>query len=415
MSRDIKHLVPSQLADNLKQFQGVIRPGSSSYRLEFINGISERLFWRTSTGVTVIEPEGSPSTEEYFYIQVEYEFDIGHRFDVRELVQSLTLPKTDPVYKEILDKIKYLEQNPGYTAHRKFSYTLGVSRDDLLNAGGAVYLKDLDIVVGLDRYRDDILHPYSSGGLARAIANQVVDKQEGLTYNFVFVDNTLTRGSLWLNTWFDVLEIKTTSNPQLVDGIYVTRKQMGKRDPEVVHYPLEVVQEKLGLFPSRSEAEAFGRPDAMAKADALKREQELAEFKHAVQMEKVQLDREKEALDREKEMRKERIKEEDAKRERDRKDDEARRERERKEHDEFMKREREQIDLQRERLKHEWQYREMNFKFDADSEKRSHDTESLIRKERSEYFKGMIDVAKGALGLVTVGLSIYAALQKTKK
>jgi hypothetical protein len=404
MSRDIRHLIPSSVSDHLKEFQGVIRPTSSSYRLEFVSTIAEKTFWRSSTGVTVIEPEASASAEEYFYILVEYEFDLGHKFDTRELVSNLPLPKTDSVYKKILERIQQLEHQPHTLGQRKFRYTLGVSRAQIEEAGGAVYLRDLDIIVGFDKYRDDVLHPYSSGGIAKLLSKNFIHDAEGLTQRYLFVDNTGSQGSRWINTWYGVFELKPFANPQIDDGIHITVNCMGKRDPYTEHLTLAEAEEKLGLQKSKSEAECFGRADVVTKAKQAENERELLSLKHQLAVDKLALDRERDELDREKERRKEQIKEED-----------ARRERERKDHDDMLRRERDAMEVQKERLRQEFQHDEMRYKLDSEARKRQYEFEKMDRSDRSEYTKAMIDIAKGVLSLATIGLSIYAVVQKGKK
>lgn len=403
MSRNLRHLVPSRVADTLKEFKGVIRNGSSSYRLEFVSTITDKLFWRTATGVTVIEPEASVGPDQYFYILVEYEFDIGQRFDTRELMANISLPSTDPTYKTILERLQGLEDQTGILNHRKFRYVLGVSRKQLEDAGGAVYLQDLDIVVGFDRCRDDVLHPYSANGLAQLLSTNFIHDAEGLSQRYLFVDNSGTEGSRWINLWYGVFELKPFRNPQLADGVHITLATMGKQAPYTARLSLAEAESALGLYKSKSEAECFGRPDVKAKEDAAAREREWAELKHQLTLEKHACEREREELDREKAARNERLKEED-----------ARRKRERDEFEEYTRRERDKMDLERERLKSDINDREMRSKMDYEAQRRSYEFQKMDRNDRSEYVKAALDIGKGILSLLTIGLSIYAVMQKSK-
>lgn len=372
-------------------FQG--RSRASSYKMEVVNGIRAPVFWRNALGIVVQEASGiSATSEEYLYINIEYEFDPGVRVDARELLAELQLPENHVERKRIYEALKRLESTPGWDGHRVFSYTLGISRETLEAAGGVAYLNDVDLVVGFSEYQDAIPHPYSPPG-QRLRLSETITEEDGFLQRYLLVDNAGTYGPRWVNTGYGVFELIGQADPQLQDGVYVTTRTGRHGRVETTHYPLTDADEKLGLYRTRSEAEAFGKPETRFQAEIKQMEQELLREKTQMAKLKQEMEREKHDMELDRRRQEAALAALDAERQRHRED---------------MERQRERLKAERDQLEFERQLYSDRMKFQYEIRTRE-------RKDQSELLKAVIDVGKALLGIISVAMSIYAVVKKNHK
>lgn len=405
MSRELKHLFASRKADNLLSYKGTTGLTVTSTRLEVISTMRQPVFWRNALGITLTEaPASSPNAPEGFYVNIEYEFEQGVKIDARELINDLRLPETSPVRKELYTALQGLNQSPTWGLRRSFKYTVGITKEELDTANGVVYLRDLDIVVGYEKYREEALHPYTNAGVLGMLNDTVDLQQAGFSQRYLLVDNSQHTNSRWINTGFEVFELKSIRDPQLEDGVYVLVKDQAHSEPRTTHYDLATAEKELGLYVNRVQAETFGRPDKRFEVELKEREQDLAREKVEFAERKATLERQKADLAMERERLDQAIKDEDhrMKMERDRWDDK-------------VKRAQERADRERDAWKAEQDTFSFERKRRSEREQFDYEDRSRDRKDQSEYFKASIDVAKAVLGILSVGLSIYAVMQKSKK
>lgn len=405
MSRQVDHLFatltgdvvtgPERLPDDLS-----IR---STYRLSVCNTMREVVMWRNALGMLVAEPPTlSSARPEGFYITIEYTFDRGVKIDARELLNELGLPDSHVERKQIYDALVSLERQPAWTNERKFSYTLGVSRDQLIQTGGIAYLSDVDLVIGFEAHQEFLIHPYSSTAQRRHM-NETLPNFTGMQYRLALVDNAGVHGSRFINTGFGVYEISPMTDSQLRDGVYATTKPGQTTEAKTDFYTMDEADEALGLFRTRSEAETFGSPDTRFKAEMREIEQDLTREKADLARVKQEGEREKHRIEEER-----RTREEEFKRE-----EEARRRRQ-EEIDAQIKYENDQLERQRERMRVERERMEWEQKVHAERQKFEYDMAQRDRKDRSDNTKALWDTAKAVLGLVSVGLSVYALVKKNQ-
>lgn len=362
------------------------------------------VFWRNALGMVVVEPSAASTTaDEYFYITIEYEFDPGVKIDARELLNELDLPENHSERKGIFSALEALERNPHWHHQRTFSYTLGISRERLEQVGGVAYLNDVDLVVGFEKHRDDALHPYSQSG-QRERLSQGLEKDSGLTQRYLLVDNSGIYGSRWVNTGYDVFELRPTADPRMRDGVYVSIYTPLHREPKTHFYELADAEKALGLYRNRAEAEAFGKPETRFAAELKQIEHDLVLQKADLARLKQENERERHDMDLEKQRQDDYFKAEEQRRKREQDELDAAQKR----HQQEMERQREQMRMERERLEFERQ----TF---SDRKKFEYDNFSRERKDRSDAFKGALEVGKAVLGILSVGLSVYALVKKNQK
>ncbi len=399
MSRQLDHIFASLVSEVLPGPAPVPqgRQLRSSFRLEFTNTMRVPIFWRNALGIVVCEP-GSTSTTmgEYFYIRIEYEFDPGVKIDARELLDELELPSNHAELDGIVKALETLEKNPHWYQQRKFSYQLGISREDLENAGGVAYLNDVDLVVGFEQHRDAALHPFSPPGQRQRLSD-VLDPQQGMQQRIVLIDNSGIIGPRWVNTGYGTYEIAPIADPQLRDGVYVSVNHARANQPTTTHYSIDEAEKALGLYRNRAEADAFGSPEERFKVEMKEIEQQIAR-------DKVELGRQKQEVEREKH---------NMETERRREDD--RRAQEQAEIDARNKRDKDALDRERDRLALEKERMDFERQTFQEKQKFEYDMRSRDRKDKSDQTKAMLDFAKAMLGIVSVGLSLYAVIKKGQK
>ena len=398
MTRQINHLFASLVTDVVPgPTSSHSRKLKSSIRLEITNTMRVPLFWRNALGIMVCEPS-SPSVaeDEYFYVRIEYEFDPGVKIDARELLDEVNLPENHAERQGIYEALKTLEHEPQWYTQRKFSYTLGISREDLEQAGGVCYLNDVDLVVGFDQFRDHALHPYSPPG-QRAKLSAVVDPDKGYQQRIVLIDNAGIIGSRWVNTGIGVYEITPIADPQFRDGVYVTTTHDRQHETKTSYYTVDEAEAHLGFYRNQAEADAFGSPENRFKAELKDTEQKIARDKVEQERLKQEVQREKNELEQQARREDARLKQEQA------------------EYERQQQRERETLERERERMKLEKERMDFERQTFQDRQKFEYDMRSRDRKDQSDQTKAMLDIAKTALSLVSVGLSVYLVIKKNTK
>lgn len=341
------------------------------------------VFWKTSLGVILIEPSYiSPTVvEEKLYVTIEYEFDQGIGIDSRELLHEMSRPSKCVERRAVYDALRNLDYTPNsINSRRGFHYTLSVSRKQLEENGGIVYINDLDIVVGFDNLRDSAIHPYSAEGQVKRLSEAITD-YAGYQQRYLIVDSTGKVGPRWVNTGNGIGELNPIKDPSLRDGVYVTTDRGPNYTPETKHYPFPEADEALGLFRHYDQAKTFGSPKARFEAEQAGREEEilrlkkdLQEFKARHDVDKAKYDMERAEWERKRQIEEDRYK---------------------------------QLESDRKRLDDELKYERERHQ---DRLRFRHDVESREHKHRLDSTKALTDIAK-----VIVVFALYIATTFAKE
>lgn len=347
------------------------------------------VYWKNALGLLIFEaPCMHATTAEYFYIKIEYEFDRGVKIDAGGLLDELNLPENHVERKSILSALHHLDSAPVLLSPRKFAYTLGISRATLEANGGVIYLNDVDLVVGLETCRQELIHPFTLEGNKQALS-LAAERTGGFQQRVLLVDNANTIGPRWMNNGHTLVEVKPINDPGCRDGVYVTTIEGPLKGPTTEHYEFPDADKALGLYRTKAEAEVYGAPDVRFHAEMKEREQAIAVEKMEMQRERARLDNEQKDADQRR-----RTFEEEMTRLRERHDLD--------------------VDLHKSRMKMESEklaFAQDNF---TRSQKFEFEVASNVRKDRSDYMRGVIDIGKAVLTVVTMGISIYALAKKSK-
>jgi len=377
--------------------------GTSSVRYEVKSTMRTGVFWRNAMGLMVSEPAAiSMVADEYIYITIEYEFDAGVKIDARELLSEKINDNNHAEYQGVVKALSELERNPTWANHRRFSYTVGISREALDAVGGVAYLNDVDLIVGFERHRES-LNPYSAPGQRQQVS-ELLSNEDGCTQRYMLIDNSSIYGPRWINTGVHVFELKPLQIPHLDDGVYLTTQNGRDEDATTRFYSYADAEKALGLYRHRVEAETYGSPEARFKADLKEAEQELAREKVEMARDRQSMERDKQEMEADRHRREEEIKNDDLRRKREREEIDARKQR----HKEEVDRQRERMDMERERI-------EFERKTYSERQKFEYDQVSHTRKDQTDTVKSAIEISKLLLSMLGVGLSIAALVAKKSK
>lgn len=241
MSRQLDHAYATLVAEPMPGPQPTIRGRNkvnSSFRMEIVNTMQVPVFWRNALGIIVNEPPAfcDNNTPECLYITIEYEFDRQTQIDIRELLSEIAGSVNHAEAKGIVKSLEALNKTPS-AVQRKFSYTLGVTREKLEQLGGVVYLNDVDLVVGFEAYRETALHPFSPPGQRQRLSMSL-ETVAGFNQQYLLVDNSGVYGNRWLNTGVTVVELNAIPDARLRDGVYVTTRTGPEKQPTTIHLSL---------------------------------------------------------------------------------------------------------------------------------------------------------------------------------
>lgn len=380
MSRQPDHAVSTLVGDVVPG--PISRKGvhyRSAVRIEITNNIRKAVFWRNALGMCVTEPPGTPNiSDERLYISIEYGFGDGVVIDYRDMLDEIDLPENHAERKEIVKALNMLDNGHEWYNQRVFSYTVSVSRHQIEKAGGVVYISDLDLVVGFGENASAAIHPFTPPGAKRYL-NEQLRHCRGFAQEYLLVDNSGYYGNRWINTGFDVFELRAVSDPALRDGVYITTRVSTEKEPATIYYVLDDADKTLGLYPTRIQALEFGSPETRFQKELKEMEQQLARDKALLAQQRQEAEQEKHEA-----------------------------EMIRRKHTEELERSKEKLEWERSRLEYD---RNMY----AERQKFEYDMASRDRKDRSDVLKATMDIGKTILGLMSIGLSIYALVKKSQK
>jgi arginine/glutamate-rich protein 1 len=150
------------------------------------------------------------------------------------------------------------------SASAGFEYELFVPLAMILEADGVIYLKDLDLIVGVSELLHEVPHPYSREGQAKRLLD-ITKRYNEVTTQYYYVDNRGMCGSVWLHDGREVRELIPTADPTLEDGVYrtVTDGGVNPKRNHTVHFR-EITPDN-GFYATKAQAETLGSPDEVMK------------------------------------------------------------------------------------------------------------------------------------------------------
>lgn len=137
-----------------------------------------------------------------------------------------------------------------------------LSLDSLLEAGGTVYIQELDIVVTQYVSVTSINHPFSREGLLDNMSQQG-EESAGAMFQCFIIDNRRYLSDRYINILGRVNRVQKLYKPGHKEGFYARHPKStsvgdGAIEYELVHLPLEVAEKEYQLFKTPEEAQTLG-------------------------------------------------------------------------------------------------------------------------------------------------------------
>ena len=404
MGRQTNHRLPTIISRPHKSsgFRQPDREIPTSITWTIRNTMRRRVFWRNALGITNIEDTGVASTaNEGIFVTIEYYFCRKSRTDARELLRDIDDRDYKDLRKDVYEQLERIEAaRMPMTDDRRFTYTVGITARELEQAGGSLYLQDIDLVIGWEENINDIEHPYSTIGQFIRL-NQSMSPDKGVQQRLLVVDNSGEDKYYYINTGQRVLMCKTIRDPSLQEGFYITYQDDQSGRAETILYNREEAHKELGIYASRHEAETMGSPEDRNK-------QALRDLEHQLAIEKQNTLRLKSDIETKK------MQDDEMKREMER--EEARREQVRQNEKLQIDHDRTMAQLKMEQLENELtqlrSQREKENDYVTRESERERKEREAERKEKQDAFKAFVDVGKSVLSIVGIVLSLLTLYQK---
>lgn len=275
-------------------------------RTHYINNLSVSItvVWRSGFRIR-LEPVPNMDNNR-LVIRTTVMVDQSVKNDV-ERVLSMVNENSSPELQAM--RTAFIQQNQGNT-YRGASIILDypISHDQLRNYGGSIYHNELDCVISLMDLEEAPLHPYSeSGKLSQTVIGSPVDHGgPSFAYAVEIVDNCGKQGARYMNMSGKIYKIIPKKDPERRDGIYIVSNKpangaLDNGGVVATHYPFELAETDLGLYPTYSEALNLGDVSTARK-------EELARLEHqnkvlAQEMQGLRQQHEREMLEQQNELR----------------------------------------------------------------------------------------------------------------
>ena len=185
---------------------------------------------------------------------------------------------------------------------RAVGYEIRITRGEIQQAGGSLYVEEADVVIGLnDTPHAPLVHPFHEKGIPAARDGQGywMGKRCSAMIGIDIIDNENQIGDRY--AWFagKVFRIRAKNDRTLQDGVYVSNTPdygEGYYEHHMAqkHYPIDSDQLPINLFRTREEAEHNGNPKSILEAQLASRVEDTKKDKLELEREIVQLKRERE-------------------------------------------------------------------------------------------------------------------------
>lgn len=213
----------------------------------------------------------------------------------------------DPLSEEQAVIKSQYNEGTGNTGHFSVDYYYFVSLEAINDAGGCLYVREVDMVISIYDEDADLIHPFSEKGMeAYGIAEcETLSDPDLGTVSCRYVDNNQSRMSLYVNILGNVLRIPARRDVTRANGLYITYTNRVDRNEDVKRteasvvvdfIPVEDFEKHSGLiFSSFEDAKHLGDLQKQREMELKQRDFELAKQKRELTELQMQLQRELDA------------------------------------------------------------------------------------------------------------------------
>jgi len=266
----------------------------------FLNGTNYSLVISTRHGVRITLPKGYGTSVKpgYLSVQIIMRSHLTVKTDVDDQYSAgRALPDRDVVaWRKAMGISRDEDRRPQYGRESQASVIHYIDEQDLIDANGSYYVRELDILVTIadGSGRLPPPHPYTRLGAIDTANQEAVSDAEsrGSFYALRIVDRRSQFGNRFVNFSGRVCFVKaeTVCDDRLDDGVYLTvSKGTNHRSAGVKHeteyFSFSEAKERLPIYQSYEEALTLGNPDEVRK-------RELEELRYSLEREKIRFNEE---------------------------------------------------------------------------------------------------------------------------
>ena len=278
MFKDIKTIdIKPQLATNVNvKYTGAI-VGKS-----FFNATGAEIYVTTRDGITTqIDPTIHNNETGNFIIRTNLIFDKEESVNVP--IENEEEDVIQVYYDSFVDSTEYR-----YTGKRSLHYDNVLSLKELRESDGAIYIRNLDLLVSLTKKVDINIHPFSAAASTRRLLQRIKDeKKEFTSFDIKLVDNSGDLTTQYIKVAGTVQAIQPVKDLNCKSGVYIAENKAVKNttsDPKrkvnfhpLEHHRIDYSNYKEPLIFSRYE-DAFNFKDVL-EIEKLKTERAENDFK----------------------------------------------------------------------------------------------------------------------------------------
>lgn len=202
--------------------------GSVTRTMRIINEIPYPIGIASREGLKYDLPSSNNLSLNSLIVQVRYDLSKTSRDTLETLLCSSSVENSPEL--QLVKQAFAQDKLPPPFSRTKFDIEYVITEKELLDHGGLIYIRDLDLVISSRGCTAIKYHPYSREASLYAFSKESFnDDNSAYGNNFIYttklIDNFGQIGKRWLRIGSDVVELTPIKDEALSDGIYVaTRK-----------------------------------------------------------------------------------------------------------------------------------------------------------------------------------------------
>lgn len=208
--------------------EGVGTPNRSSpsvaRTMKIFNEIPYTIGISSRDGLKYDLPPGTNLVQTGVVVWIQYDFKKFSRESLEKLLCSGAVQNSPEL--QLLKQVFSQDGGGMYGRFNKFDIEYVITEKDLLDHGGTVYVRDLDLVISTKGCGAIKYHPYSKEANLYAFGEQSLSELDNISgQNFIYsinlIDNFGQIGRRWLRIGDDVVAVNPVRDETKTDGVYV--------------------------------------------------------------------------------------------------------------------------------------------------------------------------------------------------
>lgn len=197
----------------------------ASMGYSFYNATGEAIYVTARNGIIIkINPSFNNHLLGKFIVRYNLVFDKD---------ENVTVPvnsEEEDVAKTFYDSFANSTESR-YVGKRSLHYDNVITLDELKEANGVLYLRNLDVMVSLSKAVDKTIHPFSELATTKRMLRRIKDEGNEFTdYSIRIVDNKGSLTTQYVKLAGKVYAIKPVRDMKSKDGVYILENKLVTKD-----------------------------------------------------------------------------------------------------------------------------------------------------------------------------------------